>query len=308
MSGSQTVSGREYKYARVRGFAPWTPGPERQALLDQVNGVIDEYREHLPMTNRQVFYRLVGQHGYAKTEQAYARLCNMLNRARRAGLVSFTAIRDDGTSSDRAGGWSSEASFYRSVRAWAEDFELDRRIGQDLHAELWVEASGMVPQASRVAHEYGIDVFSAGGFNSLTDKHATAQRLYRAGKPVVVLHVGDHDPSGLSILDALAADVTAFCDGLGMPGSVEFRRVAVTEDQIAEHSLPTAPQKATDVRGEHMSETVQAEALDPGTLAGIMRAACESVTDDDALADVLEQSRDISGRLVAWVDSADGGS
>ena len=50
----------------------------------------------LPLTVRQIFYRLVGAHGYDKTEQAYARLGEHLNRARRAGLIEFDAIRDDG--------------------------------------------------------------------------------------------------------------------------------------------------------------------------------------------------------------------
>jgi len=41
------------------------------ALLDQVQAVLDEYQDHLPLTNRQVFYRLVGAFDYPKTESAY---------------------------------------------------------------------------------------------------------------------------------------------------------------------------------------------------------------------------------------------
>lgn len=304
---AETVSGREYTSTRVRGFAPWKPRGDTVQLLDQVRGILREYRAHLPLTNRQVFYRLVGQHGFSKTEQAYARLCEMMNRARRAGLVDFGAIRDDGTVSQPAGGWASESSFYRSVRYWAGQFELDRRTGQPVHAELWVEASGMVPQAARVAHEFGIDVYSAGGFNSLTDKHDTAQRLYQAGKKVIVMHVGDYDPSGLAIIDSLAADINAFYEGLsGSPlADITWRRIAVTEEQIEAYSLPTAPQKATDVRGEHMSETVQAEALDPDTLADVIRSACAEVTDDERLQETLEESETVRDRLLAWVDRAD---
>lgn len=303
---TETVSGREYKTTRARGFAPWKPNEDKLALVGQVQGILTEYRDHLPLTARQVFYRLVGQHAYPKTEQAYARLCETLNRARRARMISFSAIRDDGTSADPAGGWASEGQFYASVRSWAEGFELERRQGQPSHVELWVEASGMVPQAARVAHEFGIDVYSAGGFNSLTDKHQTASRLVRADKEVVVLHVGDYDPSGLAIIDSLAADVTAFCEGMG-GWEPRFERVAVTPGQIEEYALPTAPQKSTDVRGEHMDETVQAEALDPDTLAAVIREACEAYTDTDLLQGVLEQSQGIQRRLVEWVNRADRG-
>ena len=45
-----------------------------RALLVPVNAVLHEYADHLPLTIRQIFYRLVGAHGYEKTEQAYDRL------------------------------------------------------------------------------------------------------------------------------------------------------------------------------------------------------------------------------------------
>ena len=43
-------------------------------LLGQVEAVLDEYADYLPLTVRQIFYRLVGAYGYEKTERAYARL------------------------------------------------------------------------------------------------------------------------------------------------------------------------------------------------------------------------------------------
>ena len=70
----------------------WRPRAKSLALLDQVNAVLREYIEHLPLTIRQIFYRLVGAYAYDKTEQAYDRLGEMLNRARRAGFVRFGAI------------------------------------------------------------------------------------------------------------------------------------------------------------------------------------------------------------------------
>jgi len=59
-----------------RGFRSWTPKPETLELLDQVKGILKEYRAYLPPTCRQVFYRLVAAHGYEETEPAYKRLCH----------------------------------------------------------------------------------------------------------------------------------------------------------------------------------------------------------------------------------------
>jgi len=60
------LGGAERKRARVRGFAPWTPQKETLALIARVNAVLREYADHLPLTVRQIFYRLVGAHGYDK--------------------------------------------------------------------------------------------------------------------------------------------------------------------------------------------------------------------------------------------------
>ena len=191
-----TVTGRTYTATRVRGFAPWSPRRETVDLLHLVNGVLREYRAQLPLTNRQIFYRLVGAHGYEKTEKAYARLCEYLNRARRARLIPFGAIRDDGTQSQGGPGWDDPAQFWCAVRSTARGYRHDLTDSQPYHVELWVEAGGMLPQAAAACREYGIVAYTAGGFNGLTDKYETAERLAHAGRPAIVLHAGDYDPSG----------------------------------------------------------------------------------------------------------------
>jgi hypothetical protein len=294
---TETVSGREYTSTRVRGFAPWTPRPDTMRVIGRVQDILARYQAQLPLTNRQIFYILVGsEQGYPKTEQAYARLCEYLNRARRAGMIRFSSIRDDGTQSVGGPGWDSPGQWMTAIRHYAEAYQHNLTEGQMYHTELWVEAGGMVPQAVAVAGDYGIVTYSAGGFNGLTDKYETAHRLASQDRPCVVLHCGDYDPSGLSILDSLAEDVVEFDRGLepeawrdaalhGGTSPVEFRRVVVTPRQISQYNLPTAPQKGTDNRGEYMAETVQAEALPPDTLAAEIRAAIEDLTDLDALDD-----------------------
>jgi hypothetical protein len=284
-----TVTGRTYTATRVRGFAPWSPRPHVVELLDTVQGILREYRAQLPMTNRQIFYRLVGAHGYDKTEQAYARLCEYLNRARRASIIPFSSIRDDGTDSLGGPGWNSPAQFWSSVRYTAEGYAHNETDGQPFYCELWVEAGGMLPQAAAVANPYGITSYTAGGFNGLTDKYETAERLARQDKPVIIFHVGDYDPSGCAIIDSLASDVGAFVGELNRWQEIDWRRIAVTPGQIARFRLPTAPQKRTDVRGEQMPDTVQAEALPPDVLAAEIDSAISEVIDQDA----LEAARDL---------------
>ena len=300
------VSGRAYTSTRVRGFAPWNPIQTTLDVVGQVQAILAEYAAYLPMTNRQIFYRLVGTRGYPKTEQAYARLCEYLNRARRAGMIDFSAIRDDGTQSEGGTGYSGVEHWMRSIRYYAEGYSHNLTEGQRYHRELWVEAGGMVPQAAAVAGDYDVITYSAGGFNGLTDKHETAERLARQRKPCIVFHVGDLDPSGLAIVDALAEDVTLMARGIarrrGRDALVQFIRVAVTEDQVAEHGLPTAPQKGSDNRGEWMDETVQCEALPPDVLAATIRAAIEEYTDLDKVAAMREQGDRERARILDRFD------
>jgi hypothetical protein len=49
---------------RPRGYLTgWTPRADTQALITAAQAVLAEYRDYLPMTCRQIFYRLVGAHG-----------------------------------------------------------------------------------------------------------------------------------------------------------------------------------------------------------------------------------------------------
>jgi len=165
------------KRTRPRGFAPWNPRAETLALVRNVQAVLAEYREHLPLTCRQIFYRLVATQGFDKTERAYSRLCETIGRARRARLIAFTEIRDDGSARYESQSWHNEQHFLDDVRHDAQRFRLDRQQGQQTRLWVMCEAGGMAPMLARVANPRGLAVLTSGGFDSLTAKHELAQEL-----------------------------------------------------------------------------------------------------------------------------------
>ncbi|OYW52330.1 MAG: hypothetical protein B7Y80_20125 [Hyphomicrobium sp. 32-62-53] len=295
------------KRTRARGFAPWKPKPETLELVASVRAVLDEYREHLPLTVRQVFYRLVGTQGYDKTEAAYGRLCETVNRARRARLIDFASIRDDGASRYERTAWRDADAFISDMRTEAERFRLDRQDGQAVRLWLLCEAQGMAPMLYRAASAYSVPVLSSGGFDSLTAKHDLARELagaLRRGQRAEVLHVGDHDPSGTHLFSSLAEDVSAMC--VELVGKLPtFTRLAVTVEQIEAFNLPTAPPKATDRRAFE-GDTVQAEALPPDVLSGIVREAIEARRDRATLEQVLAAEAGHRTALTEMLGGRDG--
>jgi len=290
----QLLGGARRGRLRVRGFAPWSPQEATLQLLDQVRSVLTEYAEHLPLTLRQIFYRLVGAHGYEKTENAYERLGEHLNRARRARLIGMDSIRDDGGTVAAPNMWSSAEEYLDFVRDEAGQLMLDRTVGQRIRLAVICEAAGMVPQLARVAEPYGVTVMSSGGFDSVTEKHRFAAALARHKRPTEVLHIGDHDPSGAHMFLAFLEDVEAFTRDLG--GEATFARLAVTPEQIAEYGLSTAPPKSTDNRAFN-GQTCQAEALAPDVLSSILRKAIEQRIDRRALDRVLRRERTVRREL-----------
>ena len=154
----------------------------------------------------------------------------------------------------------------------------------------------MVPQLERVAHPLGATVMSGGGFDSATDKHNFAATLAGHDRPTEVLHIGDHDPSGVSMFLAYLEDVEAFTRDLG--GNATFTRLAVTPEQITAYDLPTAPPKETDRRA-FSGQTCQAEALAPDVLANILQTAIEQRIDRRVYESVLRRERKIRRELLA---------
>jgi len=287
---------------RPKGYIPNDrPHAETVALLNDVIGVLNAYRDHWPLTARQIYYRRIGAHDYPKTDAFYERLCNHLSNARRGRVIPFAASRDDGVAVMAPGHFDGEDGFYSSVRDLAANYERDKLARQSVYIEVWCEAAGMQPQLAEVAHRFSVHVYSCSGFDSTTAKYDINRRVCRKGKRAVILHLGDDDPSGAGIFDAVAEDVTRFVEEDRPHGlvSVEFRRVALTEEQVRLFDLPTAPPKVSDSRSKRWSgETCQLEARSPEQIAGLLDEAISEYFDFDRFSQDLEQEQVDRQRIV----------
>lgn len=297
--------------SRHLGFLrDWNPQRKTRALLDQVKDVIAEYETFGPLTIRQIFYRLVATCDFPKTEQGYERLVSLLGNARRAEVIPFSAIRDDGNAEAGGGGYWSLQGFIGSLSSKVDCFRLARDSGQPFRVIVQCESAGMVPMVADMVAPFGARVRSASGFDSITFKHDLARELadwhiFRHG---VILHIGDYDPSGEHIFSSLKADVLAFLADMidGDPAKlVTINRIGITPDQIRILNLITAPAKAKDNRAFNgvdgdPTATVQAESLSPDILAAIVTQAVRRYW-DDSLGDSLDKRQAAErAQLKSW--------
>jgi hypothetical protein len=147
-----------------------------------------------------------------------------------------------------------------------------------------------------------VPVASSSGFDSLTVKHDLFQvalgRYEEFAQETVLLHLGDHDPSGVSVYESMAEDLEAFCEDSGEDELIEVRRVALTPRQMAALGIATTPEevKPTDSRSRAFIEralepAAQLEAIPPETLVAVVGQAVESALDLDVLAASRERER-----------------
>jgi hypothetical protein len=272
----------------VRGYADWKPKPEALYWVRRTREVLDAYEDYWPLSVRQIFYRLVADHAFPKSEAGYGKLTGYISRARRAGLLPWDAIRDGGLGRTVAAHFYADGDhFERSIRQAAANLRLDRQTGQDVAIELWCEAGGMVPILEGIAAPYSCRVNTGGGYDSVTAKHRLAERVRKRavedGRKTVVLHVGDFDASGEDMCAVLRDDARLMVvsqiantarDADGWPDVPEFvaewragngegdatrvgrwaweflsvERVALTGDQVIDRGVETAPPKPSDSR------------------------------------------------------------
>ena len=279
--------GRENTHKRPKGYAPWRPHKKTTRLMFQVKQILDEYRDHLPLTARQIFYRMVAAYDYPKTENAASNLGEHLTRARRAEMIPFEHIRDDGISVMSHAHFTDENAFYKHIHDEGSAYKRDKLARQKMNIRVYCEAAGMMPQLERVCEPYSIPVYSCSGFDSVSAKYQLKEACWRAfvyqGRQTIILHLGDYDPSGESIFeDGLVEDVHAFLERdvpHKDPGEVAvFERVALKPEHIERFNLPTAPPKSTDSRTKNWqgAATCQLEALPPDVLAGLLDATIKT--------------------------------
>lgn len=259
-------------------------------LIAVCDKIVNEYvAQGFRLTVRQIYYQLVARGHVENTVQSYNNVQALLNNARLAGLIDWDAIEDRTRGMLTQPHWKSGGHILRSV---AEQFHMDLWDDQTYRVFVVVEKEALAGVLQRVCDEFDMPLLPARGYPSGTTLREFAkERIMLASQQIVVLHLGDHDPSGMDMSRDLEDRLNMFARHRV---EIDFRRIALNMDQVKEQSPPPNPAKITDSRYEKYreqfgEESWELDALSPAYLHELVTKQVNDLIDWDEWNDTLRR-------------------
>ena len=249
--------------------------------IQNANAIIAEYEtQGLRLTLRQLYYQFVARDLIPNTQKEYKKLGDLINHARLAGLVSWEAIEDRTRTLSQ---WAIHGTVDKELDRLAHGYTIDRWQDQPCYLEVWVEKEALAGVIENICNPYQVPYFSCRGYVSQSAQWEAAMRLQimSQNKEIIILHLGDHDPSGLDMtrdnrnrINLFGADVT-------------IKRIALNMDQVEEQNPPPNFAKQNDSRfmayaiqyGPHCWEL---DALSPTYLRDLIHTEIKQYLDRNA--------------------------
>jgi hypothetical protein len=237
-------------------------------IIEKVNEIIDNYAEQgYLLTVRQIFYQMVSRNLIENTEADYTNLCNKIKDGRYAGLIDWESIEDRTRFLRQLQHWSDPAEI---IEAAANSYRINLWEDQEYYLEVWVEKDAIVGIVEQASNRYDVPCFSCRGYGSTTEYWNAAQRIIDHNRPCVILHLGDHDPSGQDMTRDIQDRLTEF------EADVQIKRIALNMPQIELYKPPPQMAKKSDKRTQGYIEkhgvlhSWELDALEPSILDSLI--------------------------------------
>lgn len=281
-------------------------------LIELVNQVVEEYQEQgYELTLRQAYYQLVARGYIPNNERSYKNIGSLINDGRLAGLIDWHSITDRTRNLSSNGHWDNPADVIASARY---SYLLDKWEGQPNYVEVWVEKDALVDIVGQACRPLDTPYFSCRGYTSQSEMWSAAQRFIyqRDRENRIIIHLGDHDPSGIDMTRDIQERLWLF------GANVEVKRVALTMNQIDTYNPPPNPAKLSDSRcGKYIEqygdESWELDALEPQVITDLItnevtafrndeiyQAVCDKESREKEELRMLERNYD---RAVAFLES-----
>ncbi len=245
------------------------------AMIDQANKIIEEYQAAgFDLTLRQLYYQFVARGLIPNTQRSYKRLGKIISNARLAGLTDWNAIVDRTRNLKGNSHWSSVGNIIRSC---AYGYRLDVWADQPIQVEVWIEKEALIGVIEKPCMELDIPFFACRGYVSQSELRSAGvrakDRMLLNDQETVIIHLGDHDPSGVDMTRDNDDRMRLFSEDYGV---TEVVRIALNWDQIEEYTPPPNPAKTTDSRArdyiaKYGEDSWELDALEPQVIDQLIR-------------------------------------
>jgi hypothetical protein len=123
------------------------------------------------------------------------------------------------------------------------------------------------------------------------------------GKTVYILHLGDHDPSGIDMTRDLEERLSMFA----YSHEIVVERLALNMDQVRQYNPPENPAKLSDTRAhqyiaEYGYSSWELDALEPQVLADLVENRVDELRDPDEWDDAIEREKEMKDELKEFAD------
>lgn len=250
-------------------------------VIDQANSIIEEYAEQgFKLTLRQLYYQFVARDLIPNKVSEYKRLGIIINDARLAGLIDWEMIEDRTRNLKTISSWNSPSEI---INIASEQFKMDLWKNQKFRVEVWIEKEALAGVFEPICNELRVPFFSCRGYTSQSEMWGASIRLLnydRKRQRPIILHFGDHDPSGID----MTRDIFERMEIFGCH-FIEIRRLALNFDQIEQYSPPPNPAKETDSRfkaylRKYGNESWEIDALEPQVLSRLVSSEISTLIDE----------------------------
>lgn len=296
-------------------YDTYRPRGDARTLIRHATEFGRQYRaQGYRLTLRQLYYRMVAADLIPNTQESYDRVGEILSRARMAGMFDWNTLEDRTRNPYIPWGSSGPDT---EIANLAAGYQIQKWETQPYHVEVWVEKQALEDVIGRACSPLQLPYLACRGYMSQSEMWSCSRRFLRAlqkGKRVRILHLGDHDPSGMDMTrdirerlekflvhdyirearsDSPAKGATSYAhlwSAIGeehgykrSPFAVD--RIALNMDQIREFNPPPNPAKVTDSRFESYrerfgSESWELDALEPAVLAELIRDSTLALRDE----------------------------
>lgn len=270
----------------------WKPRADTQLIIDRSNAICAQYQaQGFDLTLRQLYYQHVARGYLPNKNESYDKLGTICTKARMHGMMDWDYLVDRTRNVQSVSHWDSPQDILDAV---AGNFAIDKWVAQPNYVEAWVEKEALSGVLARSGRANDVPWFPCRGYTSTREIWVAAQRIikqFRSGKQrVIILHLGDHDPSGLQMSEDNENRLYhMIAHHLGSRRAIkdfEFRRIALTEDQISQYNPPPNPAKESDSRYDWyvdktgLNQSWELDALDPNVIVDLVNAHVEGERDN----------------------------